>query len=99
MQHKKTLPAVFFHNSLTERNPEVVCSIIPSEVCEGAKADAWQKFESSGARAFGAIAAEAFLNRAKSNLAGIKNRLGTVGNLERFVRSFEITPQEVGVNS
>ena len=99
MQHKKTLPLVFFHNSLTERNPEVVCSIIPSEVCEGAKADAWQKFESSGARVFGAIAAEAFLNRAKSNLADIKNRLGTVGNLERFVGSFEITPQEVGVNS
>ena len=99
MQHKKTLPVVFFHNSLTERNPEVVCSIIPSEVCEGAKADPWQRFESSGARVFGAITAEAFLNRAKSNLADIKNRLGTVGNLERFVRSFEITPQEVVVNS
>ena len=48
MRHKKTLPVVFFHNSLTESNPEVVCSIIPPEASEKAKADAWQDFESSG---------------------------------------------------
>jgi geranylgeranyl pyrophosphate synthase len=99
MRHKKTLPVVFFCNSLMERNPEVVCSIIPSEVCEGTKADARQEFEASGAWVFGAIVAEAFLNRAKSNLAGIKSRLGTVGNLERFVSAFEITPREVVANS
>ncbi len=99
MRHKKTLPLVFFHNSLIEEHSGVVCSIIPSKVCEGAKASTWQRFESSGALVFGAITAEAFLNRAKSNLADIKNRLGTVGELERFVRSFEISPQEVVVNS
>ena len=98
MQHKKTLPVVFFHNSLTISNPEVDCCIIPSEESQEAKADAWRRFESSGSRVFGAIAAEAFLNRAKSNLAGIKSRVGTVDNLERIVSSFEITPQEV-VNS
>jgi geranylgeranyl pyrophosphate synthase len=98
-QHKKTLPVVFFHNSRTERNPRVVCSIILSEACDVTKVDARLEFEASGARAFGAIAAEAFLNRAKSNLADIKHRLGTVGSLERFVRSFEITPQDVLVTS
>jgi geranylgeranyl pyrophosphate synthase len=95
MQHKKTLPVVFFHNSLTRSNPEVDCCIIPSEESQEAKADTWQGFESSGSRLFGAIAAEAFLNRAKSALAGIKDRVGTVENLERILRSFEITPQEV----
>jgi geranylgeranyl pyrophosphate synthase len=99
MRHKKTLPVVFFQNSLTERNPDVVCSIIPPEADERAKADARRKFEFSAARIFGSIAAEAFLNRAKSNLASIKNRLGTVGNLERFVSSFEISPQEVVASS
>ncbi len=98
-QHKKTLPVVFFHNSLMERNHEVGCSIIPPEACEKTRADAWQEFEASGARIFGAIAAEAFLNRAKANLADIKSRLGTVGNLERFVSSFEISPQEVVASS
>ncbi len=52
-------------------------------------------FDSAGTRVFGAIVAEAFLNRAKSRLAEIKSRVGTVGNLERIVRSFEISPQEV----
>jgi geranylgeranyl pyrophosphate synthase len=99
MQRKKTLPVVFFRNSLTESNHEVVCSIIPSGVWGNTWVDVSREFEASGARIFGAIVAEAFLNRAKSNLAGIKSRLGTVGNLERFVRSFEITPQEVAVNS
>jgi geranylgeranyl pyrophosphate synthase len=99
MRHKKTLPVVFFHNSMMERNPEVVCSIIPPEACEKTRADAWQEFEASGARIFGAIAAEAFLNRAKANLADIKSRLGTVGNLERFVSSFEISPQDVAASS
>jgi len=99
MRHKKTLPVVFFCNSLTERNPEVVCSIIPPDACERTRSDARHEFEASGAQVFGAIAAEVFLNRAKSNLTDIKNRLGTVGNLERLLRSFEITPQEVVVNS
>jgi hypothetical protein len=99
MRHKKTLPVVFFHNSLMERNPEVVCSIIPPGACEKTRADAWQEFEASGARIFGAIAAEAFLNRAKGNLVDLKTRLGTVGNLERFVSSFDIRPQEVVASS
>jgi geranylgeranyl pyrophosphate synthase len=99
MQQKKTLPVVFFRNSLTERNPDVVCSIIPPEVCGRTKADARREFEASGARIFGAIAAEAFLNRAKGNLVAIKARLGMVGNLERFVSSFEISPQEVVASS
>jgi geranylgeranyl pyrophosphate synthase len=98
-RHKKTLPLVFFHNSLVERNPGVVCSIIPPEVWGNTGVDVSREFEASGARIYSAIVAEAFLNRAKSNLAGIKSRLGTVGNLEHFVSAFEITPREVVANS
>jgi len=98
-RHKKTLPVVFFHNSLTERNPRVVCSIIPPEVWGNTWVDVSREFEASGGRIFGAIVAEAFLNRAKSNLEDIKNRLGTVGDLERFVSSLEISPQEVVATS
>ena len=94
-QHKKTLPVVFFCNSKAEGNRGVVCSIIPQEGGNVAAADVGQEFESAGTSVFGAVVAEAFLNRAKARLADIKSRLGTVGNLERFVSSFEISPQEV----
>jgi geranylgeranyl pyrophosphate synthase len=95
LQNKKTMPVVFFQNRRAQSNGEVVCSIIPPEPVDGTAAGAWQDFESSGARVFSAIVAEAFLNRAKQNLAAIKNRLGTVGNLERLVSSIEINPEEV----
>jgi geranylgeranyl pyrophosphate synthase len=96
--NKKTLPVVFFRNPEAERNRAVVCSIIPQEAYHSGTAGVAQEFEASGARLFGAIVAEAFLNRAKARLAEIKNRLGTVGGLERFVRSLEISPQEVVSN-
>jgi geranylgeranyl pyrophosphate synthase len=99
MQGKKTLPVVFFHNSLAEERPEVARGIISRETQARIIADASGIFEASGARGFGAIVAEAFLNRAKSNLADIKSRLGTVGNLEHIVGSIEISPQEVGLAS
>lgn len=99
LQGKKTLPVVFFCNSQAERNREVVCSIIPQEPHHGATTGEGQEFEPSGARGFGAVVAEAFLNRAKSGLADIKRRLGTVGNLDCYVSSFEISPQEVAANS
>ena len=95
LQNKKTMPVVFFQNRRARSNGQVVCSIIPPEPVDGTAAGAWQDFESSGARVFSAIVAEAFLNRAKRNLADIKSRLGTVGNLERLVSSIEINPEEV----
>jgi geranylgeranyl pyrophosphate synthase len=96
-QGKKTLPVVFFHNSLAEERSKVARGIISQETQARITADISGVFESSGARIFGAIVAEAFLNRAKNNLADIKSRLGTVGNLENIVGSFEISPQEVGL--
>jgi geranylgeranyl pyrophosphate synthase len=97
IQGKKTLPVVFFHNSLAEERSKVARGIISQETQARITADISGVFESSGARIFGAIVAEAFLNRAKNNLADIKSRLGTVGNLENIVGSFEISPQEVGL--
>ena len=96
-QGKKTLPVVFFHNSLAEERSKVARGIISQETQARITADISGVFESSGARIFGAIVAEAFLNRAKNNLTDIKSRLGTVGNLENIVGSFEISPQEVGL--
>jgi geranylgeranyl pyrophosphate synthase len=95
MRHKKTLPLVFFHNSLAEKNPGAVCSIMPADVFGENRVDVLRAFEASGAQVFGAIVAEAFLNRAKGNLTDINNRVATAGNLERFVTYFEINPQEV----
>ncbi len=95
LQNKKTMPVVFFQNRRARSNGQVVCSIIPPEPVDGTAAGDWQDFESSGARVFSAIVAEAFLNRAKRNLADIKSRLGTVGSLERLVSSIEINPEEV----
>ena len=95
VQNKKTMPVVYFQNRRAERNGQAACSIIPPGPADGTAAGAWQEFESSGARVFSAIVAEAFLNRAKRSLADIRSRLGTIGNLERLISSIEINPEEV----
>ncbi len=95
MQNKKTMPVVFYQNQRTGRNGRLACSIIPPEQADPTAAATWDDFESSGARAFSAIVAEAFLNRAKDNLGEIEARLGRVESLERLVSSIEIDPTEV----
>ena len=95
VRHKKTLPLVFFHDSLAGKSNGVVCSIMPADAFGEDGLDVIQAFKASDAQLFGVIVAEAFLNRAKSNLADIKNRVATTGNLERLVSSFEINPREV----
>ena len=81
-QGKKTLPLVFFHNSLLQSHPEdggIAASRQNTLVRE--------EFEESGAADFGAIVAEAFLNRAKSNLANLHGRVKETNGLEEYVDS------------
>ncbi len=94
-QGKKTMPVVFFQNWQEGRNARPACSIIPPEPAGGWSTGAGEDFESSGARVFSAIVAEAFLNRAKGNLADMGSRLGTGELLERLVTSIEMDPSEV----
>lgn len=95
MRHKKTLPVVFFQNSLAERCADGLSSIMPLDGVFRNSRELIQAFKASEAQCFCAIVAEAFLNRARSNLSAIKKRAATVGNLERFICSFEINPKEV----
>ena len=93
-QGKKTLPLVFFYNSIIEAhardNDAIMRRELDTSVC-----DVRQKFDASGAWSFGAIVAETYLNRSKANLADIKRQLETVESLERLVSSLEIAPQWV----
>ena len=68
---------------------------MPLDTPEKSGADIRREFEFSGAPAFGAIIAETFLNRAKSNLADIQSQLGRVQTLEHLLTSIEITPSEI----
>ncbi len=91
---KKTLPLVFFYNSIIEAhagdNDAIMRRELDTSVC-----DVRRKFDASGAWSFGAIVAETYLNRSKANLSDIKRQLETVDSLERLVNSIEITPQWV----
>lgn len=97
-QRKKTLPLVFFYSALAQGSPGGGGIILPPSG-ERASVDIRREFEASGAEAFGAIVAETFLNRAKSILADIKGRVGSVENLEQFIAGLEIHPQEILVAS
>jgi len=94
-QLKKTLPLVYFYNSLAERTRETDSGIIPSHEGKPVSQEVRQGFKASGAEVFSAIIAETFLNRAKSNLAALKNRTRTVEGLEQFISSLEFSPNEI----
>lgn len=94
-QHKKTLPLAYFHNTLLQEHSEACDGIIPWEYDERSGQDIHRGFNTSGADMFCAIVAETYLNRAKSYLAVLKDRVRTVEGLEQFVSSLEISPDEV----
>ncbi|MFC1925267.1 polyprenyl synthetase family protein [Chloroflexota bacterium] len=94
-QNKKTLPLAYFHNILLEELTEAGDGIIRWEYDKQSRQDICQEFGASGAVIFCAIIAETFLNRAKSNLVALKNRVRTVEGLEQFVSSLEISLDEV----
>ena len=101
IQHKKTVPLVFFYDYLAQRYPEggntlnIIDGIMSGRTAESAALDIRREFEASGAGLFGAIIAEAFLNRARSHLERLKPHVGSVEHLEQFIGSLEISPQEI----
>ena len=95
-QNKKTVPLVFFYNSLADRHCEGRSGTMPPQAAmEAAGLDIRREYETSGAQAFGAIIAETFLNRAKRNLAELRDHLETVQTLEHLLTTVEITSQEL----
>lgn len=97
MLHKKTVPLVFFQNSLSVGNLEVR-AIISSAGGKNVDPDVRQAFEVSQAVTFGAIVAETFLNRAKDNLKNLEICLGvTLENIEHFLKSIELNPQDLSL--
>jgi geranylgeranyl pyrophosphate synthase len=92
---KRTVPVAFFFNRLFEESPRQAGGIMPAATVNGSSRQTREQFRSSGAAIFGAIVAEAFLNRAKGNLADLGQRLGKLESLERLVILVEITPQDL----
>lgn len=106
-QGKKTLPLLFFRNSLREKRLDVRThdgmmpaptpaservSIIAAHTPQGSSPDVTEEYDSSGAQVFGAIVAETFLNWAKDTLEVLKGLFpGTVEQLEQHISSLEIT--------
>ena len=89
-QHKKSVPLVFFYNSLSPIRQKGGDGIIFPLVGSGGDAEIRQMFHSSGANEFGAVVAESLLNRAKSRLADVAVHLDGVENLENLVSSLPI---------
>lgn len=93
-QGKKTLPLVFFHNYLLKWHPE--CGGIEAlKEISGENTSVREDFEVSGAADFGAIVAEAFLNRAKSNLDDLHGLVKETDGLEQYVDSLVSGSTEV----
>jgi len=94
-QHKKTLPVVYFSNFLAEDATVTNSGIMSPDSGEPVSQEVRQRFKASGAEVFSAIIAETFLNRAKSNLAALRDRAMMVDGLEQLVRSVEFNPNEI----
>jgi hypothetical protein len=54
-----------------------------------------REFAASGAGAFGAVVAEAYLIQARANLAALSEPLGSLDPLEQFLESIEFSPQDI----
>lgn len=96
MLHKKTVPLMFFRNSLPAENH--ACpkdGIMLPQIWAEANVEVRQEFDASGAGVFCAILAETFLNQVKKNLDYLGHRVPKVGNLECFLGPLEVTPEEV----
>lgn len=89
---KKTVPVVFFYNCSTASNPELGAIVTRDLGLDGVVRE---QFELSGARAFCAIVAVAFLNRARAGLADLRRQHRNVDRLEYLVDSLEVTAEPV----
>ena len=94
-QHKKTVPLVYYYDCLSEGRSRNANGIMPPlESNERAQA-IQREFRDCGAHLFCAVVAEAFLNRAKANLADLEPLVGMVQNLEHYLGAIETSSQEV----
>lgn len=92
---KMTVPLVYFYSSLNAERLDAANGIMPARIGAEPGHDYAPVFEASGASVFGAVVAEAYLNLARADLAGLSNRLGTLDNLERLIDTLELRPQEI----
>jgi len=89
-RNKKTVPLVFFRSQRTrEGRSRAKMGALP----DGVSGHPRQEVHRSEAHLYGAIVAEAYLNRAKRRLARLKARHLAVQGLERLVQSLEFSPQ------
>ena len=89
---KKTVPLVFFYNCFKASDPELAASVTKDLGLDG---EVREQFELSGARAFCAIVAMAFLGRARDGLAELRREHRNVDRLEDLVDSLEVTAEPV----
>ena len=88
-----TVPLVFFYNNCFKASdPEPGASATRDPGLDGSVRE---QFELSGARAFCAIVATAFLNRARDDLADLRREHGNVDRLEDLVDSLEVTAEPI----
>ncbi len=92
---KKTVPLVYFFNSLPEGRAGVGDGIMWEEWRAKDGHCFRRAFDATGANVFGAVVAERYLNRAKAILADLSGRLGNLDSLERFVDTIQLDPKEI----
>jgi geranylgeranyl pyrophosphate synthase len=93
-QRKKTLPLLYFRNWLSADGEDAAGGIMPAEFGAESRETLARAFDAARAGVFGAIVAEAHLNRAMANLAELSERLGPLEHLERYIDGIELIPLE-----
>ena len=93
---KNTVPLAFFrHGTTAEPLAEPGGIMLDTDVQDDRYVGYRREFEASGAGAFGAVVAEAYLIQARANLAALSERLGSLDPLEHFLESIEFSPQDI----
>jgi geranylgeranyl pyrophosphate synthase len=93
---KNTVPLAYFRNGSATEPVEGPGGTMPgTDVQDDQYGGYRREFEASGAGAFGAVVAEAYLNLARANLAALSIRLGSLDPLEQFLESIEFSPQDI----
>jgi geranylgeranyl pyrophosphate synthase len=98
-QGKRTLPIVFFYNTVESSKAIEHKGVIIAVDSEQQLAEIRRQFATSGSMSFCAIVAEAYLNRSKSDLEKLKPKVVTVESLEQLVSTLEFAAEEVSLAS
>ena len=93
VQQKKTVPLTYIQSSMDSGGTSNSDGIMTTLQELGVQ-DYRRSYEDTGAGVFSAVVAEAYLNRARSNLTDLSHRLRTVENLAYIVETIELSPQE-----